>query len=402
MNQEENVTQDPRLNEVLELILQLTSGDFNAQGTPSEHGDELDAIITGLNMLGEELSAAFSQISEARDMLEERIKERTAELEKVNKKQVDLISDLEKRNLEMILLGEMGNRLQTSPTSEEAYVTIGQSVKKLFPDESGALYIYNALSNLLEVNVAWGESLSSEEFFTQAECLALRSGQIFQVDDLRAKLICQHVQQKAKEMENNIPKPAGYICMPLITRGETTGTIYLETANKSVSLSVKKPLAIAMSEQIMLALTNLKLQETLKGQSVRDPLTGLFNRRYMDELFVREISRAKRKQNPLGIIMLDIDHFKDFNDTLGHGAGDAVLQALGSYLLEHFRGEDIACRFGGEEFVLIMPDLSLDDTRKRAESLHEAVKQLNVHLSRKVVEQYHALYWSGDLSGSRK
>ena len=129
MNQEENVTQDPRLNEVLELILQLTSGDFNAQGTPSEHGDELDAIITGLNMLGEELSAAFSQISEARDMLEERIKERTAELEKVNKKQVDLISDLEKRNLEMILLGEMGNRLQTSPTSEEAYVTIGQSVK---------------------------------------------------------------------------------------------------------------------------------------------------------------------------------------------------------------------------------------------------------------------------------
>ena len=278
----------------------------------------------------------------------------------------------------MVLLGEMGNLLQSSLTSEEAYATIKQSVQKLFPDESGALYIYNASRNLLEVIVAWGEALSSEEFFTQEECQALRNGQIFQVNDLRTMPICQHVQQKAKEMGNKIPLPAGYICAPLLTKGKATGIIYLETVQGSGPLSAKKPLVDAMSEQIMLALTNLNLQEILRGQSVRDPLTGLFNRRYMDESFGREISGATRKGRPVGIIMLDIDHFKDFNDTLGHEAGDAVLQKLGVFLLEYFRNEDIACRFGGEEFILILPDAPLDGTRKRAESLRKAIKQLDV------------------------
>ncbi len=385
MTSEEITTQDPRLNEVLGLILQLTSGDLQAQVTPSDRGDALDAIITGLNMLGEELSVAFDNISEARDVLEERVTERTADLERAAERLNNMVHDLETRNREILLLGELGNRLQSSLTSEEAYVTIKQSVQKLFPDESGALYIYNAARNLLEVNVAWGEALSSEEFFTQEECQALRNRQIFQVDDLLTMLICQHVQQKTKEMGNYIPLPAGYICAPLMAGGKTTGTIYLETANGSRPLPEKKLLVDAMSVQIMLALTNLQLQETLRGQSVRDPLTGLFNRRYMDESFGREISRAKRKRQPLGIIMFDVDHFKEFNDTLGHRAGDAVLQALGVFLLEHFRGEDIACRFGGEEFVLILPDSSLDGTSKRAEGLCEAAKQLNLQLGGKLL-----------------
>jgi diguanylate cyclase (GGDEF)-like protein len=134
-----------------------------------------------------------------------------------------------------------------------------------------------------------------------------------------------------------------------------------------------------MSAQTILALTNLQLRVTLRGQSVRDPLTGLFNRRYMDETLGREIRRAVREGHTLGIIMFDIDHFKAFNDTLGHEAGDAVLQKLSEFILEHFRGEDIACRFGGEEFILILPNASLDDTYKRAESLRKAVKQLDVY-----------------------
>ena len=227
--------------------------------------------------------------------------------------------------------------------------------------------------------MAWGETLRSEEFFTQEECQALRNGQIFQMNDLQTMPICQHVQQKVKEMGNKIPLPAGYICAPLLTKGKATGIIYLETVQGSGPLSAKKPLVDAMSEQIMLALTNLNLQEILRGQSVRDSLTGLFNRRYMDESFGREISRAERIGSALGIIMFDIDHFKNFNDTLGHDAGDAILRELGTFLLEQFRSEDIVCRFGGEEFIVILPGASLDNTRKRAKSLRKAVKQLDAY-----------------------
>ena len=172
------------------------------------------------------------------------------------------------------------------------------------------MYIHNALRNLLEINVAWGGALSSEEFFTQEECQALRNGQSFLVDDLRTTLICQHLQQKVDVMENDLALPAGYMCMPLISQDKTIGIIYLEAAQGSDPPSTRKLFADAMSEQITLALVNVKLQETLRGQSVRDPLTGLFNRRYMDESIGREISRAVRKGNSLGIIMFDIDHFK--------------------------------------------------------------------------------------------
>jgi len=379
MTPQEKPAQDPRLNEVLELILRLTSGDLQVQGIPSDRGDELDAIITGLNMLGEELFVAYGKLREARDVLEERVTERTAELEKAADRLIKLVHDLEARNREMVLLGEMGNLLQSNLTVEEAYVTIEQFVQKLFPDESGALYIYNASRNLLEVNAAWGVALSSKEFFAQEECQALCKDQIFQVDDLRTMLNCQHVHKKAKETGNKIPSPAGYTCVPLKSMGTITGTIYLETANGSRPLSEKKLLVAAMATQTILALTNLLLQETLRSQSVRDPLTGLFNRRYMDETFGREISRSVREGHTLGIIMFDIDHFKEFNDTLGHEAGDAVLQALSAFILEQFRGEDIACRFGGEEIILILPDASLGNTRKRAESLRKAVKQLDVY-----------------------
>jgi diguanylate cyclase (GGDEF)-like protein len=121
-------------------------------------------------------------------------------------------------------------------------------------------------------------------------------------------------------------------------------------------------------------------EEALRELSVRDPLTGLFNRRYLEETLNRELWRAARNQRPVGIIMLDLDHFKRFNDTYGHGGGDALLREVGGFLGKHVRGSDIACRYGGEEFTIILPDATLEITRQRAEELRQGAQQLALQL----------------------
>lgn len=140
----------------------------------------------------------------------------------------------------------------------------------------------------------------------------------------------------------------------------------------------KQELAIAVAEQVGLALANLKLRETLRMQSIRDPLSGLYNRRHMEEAMERELHRAARNEHPLGVIVLDLDHFKNYNDSFGHEAGDNLLREFSSLLLTEVRGQDIACRFGGEEFVLILPDAPLETALSCAERLREQVKRMNV------------------------
>jgi diguanylate cyclase (GGDEF)-like protein len=129
---------------------------------------------------------------------------------------------------------------------------------------------------------------------------------------------------------------------------------------------------------VALALGNLKLRESLKNQSICDALTGLFNRRYLEESLEREFSRANRNKNSLAIVMMDLDHFKRFNDTFGHQAGDTLLRAFGDLLKRNTRGQDIACRYGGEEFALVLTDTTLNGVLKRSEILRQQVKQLSV------------------------
>jgi diguanylate cyclase (GGDEF)-like protein len=137
-------------------------------------------------------------------------------------------------------------------------------------------------------------------------------------------------------------------------------------------------MATTVADQLGLAVANLKLRETLRNQSIRDALTGLFNRRYLEETLERELSRARRTNASLGLIMMDLDHFKHFNDTFGHEAGDVLLREVGRLLQETVRGGDVACRYGGEEFVVILPEASAETTRLRAERLRESIKHLYV------------------------
>jgi diguanylate cyclase (GGDEF)-like protein len=161
----------------------------------------------------------------------------------------------------------------------------------------------------------------------------------------------------------------------MTVQGETLGVLHLQ-ARQNQSIEQIEQLAVTVAVRVGLAVANLKLRESLRLQSIRDPLTGLFNRRYMEETLERELHRAARHQLPLGVVMLDIDHFKQYNDTFGHGAGDDLLRELGTFLQANVRSEDVPCRYGGEEFIIIFPEATLEDTCKRAEQMHEGINRL--------------------------
>jgi diguanylate cyclase (GGDEF)-like protein len=141
----------------------------------------------------------------------------------------------------------------------------------------------------------------------------------------------------------------------------------------------KRQLATTVAEHIALALASLKLRETLKLQSIRDPLTGLYNRRHLEECLERELKKAMRGHRSVGAIMIDLDHFKQVNDTFGHPAGDAVLKTLAKFLRNHTRAGDVVCRYGGEEFLIILPEAGLQDTLERAERLRNDVRNIDFH-----------------------
>jgi diguanylate cyclase (GGDEF)-like protein len=166
----------------------------------------------------------------------------------------------------------------------------------------------------------------------------------------------------------------------LIAHGETIGVMSLQNEdNSDLHMSpAQQQLGRTVADTTALALANLDLREILRQQAIHDPLTGLFNRRYLEETLEREVQRANRNHQPVGIIMIDIDFFKTINDTYGHEAGDAALRELGGFLLTHVRREDIACRFGGEEFILILPGATLLTTRTRAEFLQDGLKRLHI------------------------
>ena len=299
-------------------------------------------------------------------------------LQDANKKLATWVDDLEERRREMGLLSEMGELLQNCEDFEEAYAVSARYIQKLFPFDHGALCLTSASRDMVEAVEMWGDPAPTERVFTPSDCWALRRGRPHLVNNPQPGLMCAHVLR---------PQTANYLCVPMMARSEALGILHLrhaaETGQQEASLQTsnehKQQLAMAVADQIGMALANLRLRETLRNMAIRDPLTGLFNRRYMEESLERELRRAERRKTTVGVIMFDIDHFKDFNDVYGHDGGDALLRELGSFVKTRTRGEDIACRYGGEEFVYVLPESSLLDTQKRAEQLRQEVKQIKVY-----------------------
>jgi diguanylate cyclase (GGDEF)-like protein/PAS domain S-box-containing protein len=293
-----------------------------------------------------------------------------ADLQDANQKLEAWVDELEQRTREMTLLNEMGDILRACFTTEEAYSVIVRIAQQIFPAKVGALYVIASARNVVEAAAVWGDPELAERSFAPPECWALRRGRTHWVEHSNSGLICKHVHH---------PAPDGYMCIPMMAQSEALGVLHLTQPDNVKMTESKQRLAVTMSEHIAMALSNLRLHETLRSQSIRDPLTGLFNRRFMEESLELELRRASRNQRPLGMIMIDLDHFKYFNDNFGHEAGDLLLKELGALLRGNIRAEDIACRYGGEEFTLILPEGNSLITRQRAEFFQDAIQRLDIH-----------------------
>jgi diguanylate cyclase (GGDEF)-like protein len=300
--------------------------------------------------------------------------------EEANTHLSELVAELEQRRREEYFLTEMADLLQASQSEEEALSVIHQGIMRLFPNDEGVLFVLNSSMNMVETAVRWGEKGIEDSVISASDCWALRRGRAYFIAAGEPGTPCKHLGQEA-------PLPFSSICLPMMAQSEALGTLHLrfqaqhELSQEASSreLDHQQKLAQRVADQISLAISNLRLRESLQRQAIRDPLTGLFNRRYLEETLEREIHRVERRNLPLSIMMLDLDHFKIFNDSYGHEAGDTLLREVGIFLRRMLRGEDTACRYGGEEFTLILTEASGENASLRAESIRDDLKHLNIH-----------------------
>ena len=279
----------------------------------------LDLALRGVPLLvGDEVAGAYLIYEDISDQI------RAIEAQRQHAESLDrLVKELELRTKQTTLLNEMGSLLACSGTVAEAGAVVANSVQKLFPTaSSGALYLFRSSRDLIEALVRWGHKDVLAPTFPPDACWSLRRGQQHWSGNPGNDIACQHL---IKGTTNDS------LCVPMVAQGNTIGTLLLEfqsTAefrcefgNESLRESHQR-LAISAASQVALSLASLQLRDTLREQSIRDPLTRLFNRRFLEESFERELQLADRKKQSIAVLFLDLDHFKRFNDTFGHDAGD--------------------------------------------------------------------------------
>jgi diguanylate cyclase (GGDEF)-like protein len=378
-----------RIADVLVTLQGFATGDFCRTATVGPAGDEVDALAAGINILGEELQAS-------QDELEGRVAERTeqlirltrsletevaerkraeAALNRTNDELTRWVHQLERLNQEVAQLSELSSLFQACSTRQEAFRVLGDLGPKLFVGTDGVVFTFVPSRDVLELATSWGAATDRTQTMVRSACWALRRGRPHRAST--GGLLCEHT-------------PNGWtgetLCIPFMAQGDTLGLLQLrwtpavggEGSIEPIGQGYER-LATGAGEHIALALANLDLRAALQRQSIREPLTGLYNRRYLDETLARELRRADRESSPVSFLMVDIDQFKAFNDRYGHGAGDAGLRQVAELLLEGVRGEDVVCRYGGEEFAVVLCGVRADDALDRAERIRSRVAETELH-----------------------
>lgn len=293
-------------------------------------------------------------------------------LSETNDKLNGTIRALERQARESDLLTAARDELQLCMNAEQAQHSAVRYLAQLLPGTTGGICFINESRQIVEVDGTWNGSTALVDGFVPDACCGLRSGRMRWRRPGQSEVHCTHFSGKA---------PENYICLPLVAHGETLGMVYVECTSSGVAAMVDANLR-ALQQMVELAsirIAGLNLRTILEHQSIRDSLTNLFNRRFMEIALDRELRRAVRHNKPLAVLMLDIDHFKQLNDTYGHEAGDVVLREVAGVMRQAVRSEDTVCRYGGEEFVALLPELGIEDALARAESIRHMVSELRLY-----------------------
>jgi diguanylate cyclase (GGDEF)-like protein len=349
----------------------VEAGDLTAH-TEVKGNDEISFLSKAFNSM-------IDQLREIINKLDQKVLERTRDLNEANSELTSTVGKLEQYNQEVTQLNHMAEKLHACHSMEEIYLVIVDTLSGLFHHASGILYVDvsdNYSHKILKPVAKWGKHSNAVSAHPLHECRSIEEGKLVILDkpnDTEAP--CRHVHVKP---------PYVSICMPLFGQSEVLGMIniiFTNTLEKMLSSEKEdalrnwKRVATIATDHLAMAVANMKLREKLQELSVRDDLTGLFNRRYMEETLQREFLQSQRSKRPIGIVILDVDFFKQFNDTYGHKAGDIVLVELAGLLANTIRKGDVVCRYGGEEFLIILPGISASTTIERAETVRARVER---------------------------
>ncbi len=278
---------------------------------------------------------------------------------------------LEQAHAEVGALGRLSAQLQGCPTTADALAALVGCAGQLFADSRGALFLAGAEEQGWHWAAGWGSG-NPPRALAPDGCEALRTGQ--PAWSSVAAQRCSHPPSPAAWAED------ARACLPIVADGVVFGLLVIEFPGAAPASADRRfPLATALAEQTALALANLRLREALREQSIRDGLTGVYNRRYLDATLARELARAARSRGTLAVAMVDIDHFKAINDGHGHAAGDRVLRVVAATLQSVFRSSDVVCRYGGEEFLVLVCDAAPAQVVERCERLLDSLRALDLH-----------------------
>ncbi|NOD74726.1 diguanylate cyclase [Ruegeria sp. HKCCD4332] len=277
---------------------------------------------------------------------------------------------------EVRLLGELNEWLQSSRSLDELFDMVSRFMTHILPEAEGSVYVYSNSRDVLDGCASWNGGAHKAHIHPEG-CWGLRRGRTYEFGASEIDFVCEHA-------EPHDGRP--YFCFPILAHGEAVGLLHLRALEgREACFHKSRKLAQPCAEQISMAIANDRMRDQLHDQSVRDPLTGLFNRRHMTETLRKSISRSQQTGAALSLIAVDVDHFKKFNDTHGHDAGDMVLRAVGGALEQSCDRDEVACRVGGEEFMLILPDNTPEDAMTRAEQLRQAIEAVAVRYGEKAL-----------------